>query len=447
MVLSDRITPLLFLCYPWIAKPDTEETGRFLAQQRERFRAAGFDGERVKAQLEEVLVRDKHLGECCPSAGELAHLCDIFFIVSSLPLFQTPASEEKLNELFENLSQVVYGQGRFKTVALSHIFNFDSDQPSLHFGNIRVERLDAPTIATVLGEMSLGSFIHPPGCGEYFIVTEHEGRCDNHVKLIVEEWQKAGRFVQVLQYLKDGVVHTDYAVPYFLPPWVNQIRKWGIFFIGNPRRVTYEGGRKFYRIDQREIAEATRWWRAYQSPTVFERLRDEQNTMRQTGIRAGDYYEYNQTDEKPVGRLIALAIALEALFSPTDQGELTFRIAQYVSQLVGKTPSERIEIFEEIKSNFYVRRSKLIHGQYNVADYYAGRFVTHEECDRWASIVRRAILRFLVLYLRGTSDRKELLERFGTAALDSSEAEKVRAESAPEEFLETLEPSASSAAP
>ncbi len=438
VLIREQASPFLYLCYPWIAEPANIEQRKLLETRRSQFEVAGFVGASAKSELEEILKQDKHLRECCVSPGQLAQFLDSSFVTPATMLLMANAQMERLNNLFEEFILVTYGQGRFKAVSLSHVFNFDADESNLRFGDVRIERLDEPTISRVLGEQSFASFIHPPKCGEFFVVTEREGACDDFISWLFEERNKANLFVQVLQYFKDGIVHVDYAAPHFLPQWVNQLRKWGIFFVGNPHRCPYEAGTKPYRVTPEEIADISRWWTAYQSPGVVGRLGDQRNTLRQAGLRAGDYYEYNHTEEKPVGRLISLAIALEALFSPDDKGELNFRIAQYVGQLVGETPEQRVQIFNEMKRNFYGRRSKLVHGQYDVKDYYAGRFVTNEECDRWASIVRRAILRFLALYLQGANDRRMVLRQLSLAALDEQLANKIRTDSNIDAFLNNL---------
>ncbi len=135
-----------------------------------------------------------------------------------------------------------------------------------------------------------------------------------------------------------------------------------------------------------------------------------------------------------VERLIALAIALEALFSPADKGEFTFRISQSAAQFLARTPTEREEIFSQVRE-MYGRRSALFHGAYNVSKYDKGEFVTAEEVEVWASIIRRALLGFFVLYLRGEQDRQAVLDKIQSAAFDASIGDKVRADSDIEAFL------------
>jgi hypothetical protein len=437
VAIPESATPFLFLVFPWIVNPTSDDQQKAFEARRQEFIAAGFDGRASGGQLGNILDADKHLRECCVAKPQLAHCCDLGFINAASSLIAAGAPKEKLNEVYDRFVADIYGQGRFRAIALCHIFNLGADQPSLKFGDVRVERLDASTISQVLGETSAISFIHPPGTGDYFVISELEGPCDDHVAWLFGEKNKAELFLHVLQYFKNGVVHMDCAAPYFLPHWVNQIRKWGIFFVGNPRRFPYEKGQKTYTISKEEIAPIQRWWSVYQRPEILKRIDDLSNKLRQAGLRAGEYYELNHTQEKPTDRLLSLAVALEALFSPDDKGEFTFRIAQSLGQLVGTAGAQRSAIFVDTKK-FYSRRSELIHGQYDLKAYLEGRFVTHDECDRWASYIRQAILRFLVLCLRGRNDRSEILSLLSTSALDAETGEKLRRESELSTFLDEI---------
>ncbi len=437
-LIPEDAAPFLYLCFPWIHVPSNKEQENQIKIRQAEFAAAGFHGEAVKVQLEGILREDKHLRECCANAGQLAQFLDARFIAPSVNLLMVGAPDETLRARFEEFSRLTYEQGRFKIFGLYHIFNFESEDASLRMGSLRVELLDSPTVARILGETSIPSFLHAQGVGDCFVIAEREGPCDDFIAWLIETQQPAERFVEVLKYFKDGIVHIDYAVPHFLPEWVNQTRKWGVFFLGSPRRSPHENGKKFYRISSEEALELARWWAAFQLPAITERLDDITSTMRQADLRAASYYESSHTQSAAVERLIALAIALEALFSPTDKQELSYRMSQYASQLIGDSPEERADLFKEIKNNFYARRSKLMHGSYDVAEYLANKFVTHEECDKWASIIRRCILRVLTLYLRGENSRDDFLNSLSRAALDSDLANELRVQSDPQRLLNEL---------
>ena len=415
-----------------------------LAARKAEFLAAGFNGAEIIVELQDILVRDRHLGDCCLNIGQLAQHLDSNFISTAAFWIGITADkgQKVLDDLFNAFSRIIYEQGPFRKIALVHLFNFEAQENRLEFDGFRIERLDAATISKVLGETSIPPFLHPLNVGDFFVVVEETGPCDDVVSWLYQKGEDVGLLTQVLQYFKDGVIHTDYEVPYFSPDWVNQIRKWGIFFIGSPRRMPYENGTKPYHLSREEGSEIQNWWRARLTDRISERLADERNELRQAILRAGEYYELNHTQVKPVDRLIDLAIALEALFSPSDQGELRFRISQCISQMVGMNPDERKEIYKAIRE-MYDRRSALVHGSYNVAEYAQGRFVSHTECDVWSSIIRRAVARFLALYLKGENSRDAVLTKLLNGALDPEQAENVRSACGLATVLRELQPNGS----
>src|SRR5262249_1047832 len=141
------------------------------------------------------------------------------------------------------------------------------------------------------------------------------------------------------------------------------------------------------------------WWKTITKPIILEALESKKGKLRQATYRAAQYYEASHDRTESVERLIALAIGMESLFSPGDQGELNYRISQLAAQFIGKDAKERNAIFLSVKE-MYSRRSKLVHGAYDVEKYDKGEFVTSEEIDRWTVYLRRAYLGFMTLYLR-----------------------------------------------
>ena len=138
--------------------------------------------------------------------------------------------------------------------------------------------------------------------------------------------------------------------------------------------------------------------------------------------------------------MIALAIALESLFSPSDGQEISFKTALAASQLLGSTAEKRKQIFADLQ-DFYKRRSKLMHGSYDVKKVYEGAFVTHDDVDRWSPYILESILRFLTLYFRGKRTKPEL-DNFRrdllSCALDNAQADSLRATTDLERFLDEL---------
>jgi hypothetical protein len=233
----------------------------------------------------------------------------------------------------------------------------------------------------------------------------------------------------------------DYSTLYFKPAWVNQVRKFGLFYVGNARRLPYLNGTRPFEISEAEAPAIRRRMQLYVSARIVQLMADETVPFRQGSLRAGDYFETSLIEDRPAARLIALAIALEALFSPADGQEISFKTALAASQLLGANGENRKKIFADLQ-DLYRRRSKLIHGSYDVRKFYEGTFVTHDDADRWSSYIREAILRFLTLYFRGNRTRADLdnfRQSLLSCALENVQAELLRENSDLDKFLDVFE--------
>ena len=435
-----------FLTFPWLAAVDvlTDEQRAYQDRRKPEIAQLGFDGERAKQVLNEILAADVHLRECCPTALQLAGYFDAHFLTSAADAKREGAAQERLEFAFENFEAMTYHQ-RFRRIALSHLFNFDMAGDSIVLegsallGDIRIERLDTRAIPAILGESGFQAFLHPPGIGNCFVF-EEEGASDvDDVQWLSEKRQKALYFAQVLQYYKDGVVHLGYSAPVFLPEWPGQVRRSGLFFLGELRRMAYESGNKPYLIDDAAKDQLDVWWKAATARPTLEALAERKGRLRQATWRAGEYYESSHVRIDPVDRLIAIAIGFESLFSPSDQGELNFRICQTAAQFLGENPVERQQIFSSLKK-MYRRRSEIVHGTYDLDKYVSGLFVKSEELDVWAGYLRRAMVGFLALYLNGTGDaeRDPILARITELNFDESKRAKLRDDSDFEKALREL---------
>jgi len=431
--------PQLFLTlsYPWIVdtaqlSPDQKAS---VELRKQEIAQLPFDGNRVKHELADVLVKDKHLSECCPTLLHLANFLDSFFISAAVDAKRHGADETRLNLSYDEFRTMTYCQGRFRRIALSHLFNFDMEGNSATFEgtdptqNIRVERLDASTIPTILGESGFQAFLHPVGIGDCFVVEDEGGSSTDDFQWLFSKWQKALNFAQALQYFQDGVIHVGYAAPFFSPNWANQIRRTGLFFIGEPRRIAYENGGQLYSVTAATMEKLALWWKAATSERIVKYITNRRGKLRQAIYRAGSYYESSHQRTLNVERLLALAIAVESLFSPSDKGELKFRIAQSAAQIIGQTPAERLQVFRSI-ARLYDRRSTLVHGSYDVDEYDEGRFVSSADIDEWSSYLRRSLRSFLTLYFKGDmqAGRDAIMQRIAAANFDGAEGDRLRGE-------------------
>lgn len=401
----------LVLVYPWVVDraPLSQDQLQLLERRQLEIEQIPFDGRAAMEQLQDILDQDKHLAECCPNVLQLANFLDTFFITPIADAKLQGISDDRLQFAYNEFESLTYHQGRFKRIALSHLFNLEMDgnsgliEGSQPGSNIRIERLDANTIPTILGESGYQAFLHPHGIGDCFVVDEEGASSLDDFTWLLAKRQKALAFAQLLQYFQDGVVHLGYSVPVFQPGWASQIRRTGLFFLGEPRREPYAKGERPYKLGTKETERLRIWWRGATSEPVAGYLANNKGKLRQAIYRAGQYYESSHERKDNVDRLLALAIALESLFSPSDRGELKFRICQSAAHLVGDSPENRDQVFASL-SKLYDKRSSLVHGTYNVEDYYAGKFVTSAELDSWASVVRSALLAFLTLYFRGDKE-------------------------------------------
>lgn len=444
-----------FLVFPWVADANllTPEQRDFQERRKLEILGMGFDGEKSRTQLEKILRNDKHLSECCPTSLQLASYFDSSLITGLADSKLQGVEKSRIDYAYDEFERLTYHQGRFRRIALSHLFNFEMDGNSVlvegdenTLGNTRIERLDARTIPEILGETGqFQSFLHRPGTGNCFVVEEEPASDVDDMTWLARKRDKAFYFAQVLQYFQSGVVHLGYSAPFFMPDWAGRVRRTGLFFFGTPRQLPYVGGAKLYRLtDKERLAD---WWKAATTKPIFEAIQNRNGQLRQAIYRAGTYYESSHERAEVGERLIALSIAVESLFSPSDQGELKFRIAQSAAQFIGKTPDERKEIFREL-SDMYNRRSKLVHGSYDVGQFERGQFVTADQIDAWADYVRRALVGFLALYLKNgqTLSRDSILARIAGANFDDAAGESLRAESDLQSLYGELKKSASNPA-
>lgn len=430
-----QASPNLFftLVMPWLVEEPADADGKTRFQNGKVIaHRLGFKGETIAKQLLEILKHDAHLNACFNHPIKLAYFLDNEFIRVAADLFAEGA-EANVGSLFATFADKVYGQGRFTRVSYSHIFNLDLEKLTVEFGSFKLQKLQAAEIIALLGEKTETgqSFLQPTGVGSFFLVQEEEGAAGNDGDWFRSRHLAAIELVRVFQYALDGVTHIDYSVPAFRPAWVNEFRRFGLFYFGRPRQFAYQGGKNLVTATDSEMERVRRFLAAYLNPTVVALMKDESSIFRQASLRAGDYFESSLTYERPVERLIALSIALEALFSPGDSHEYSFRISQVAAQLLGGTPAEKKNIYASLR-DLYNRRSELMHGTYKVRKVYDGTYVTSDEIDQWSRFIRQGVLRFLAMFLRGKRSDQELRDfRNGLfmAALDPSSADSLRSQS------------------
>lgn len=433
------------LALPWILEIEVKDPNPQLRNnidaRKPVIAKTGFDGEAIARELKEIRENDLHLSQCCPTLLHLARHFSFNFLHEAVTLSEAGAEPNAIGQLYEKFVRMTYDQGPFRRAAFTHIFNLEIEGKEALIGGMKIIRLNPDFKSDLLREVEVRPYahpyLHPAGMGDCFIYVNEPPSEMNDDSWLQDKQREAARLVMLLQYFKDGVVHLGYTVPRFYPEWTNQVRREGLFFIGQPRREPHAHGGALYKIEQNEYAALSRYMTAFLTPEVLQLVNDtanKTNNLRQATLRAGEYYEKSHTTAELPERLVYIAIAIEALFSPSNKEQLKFRIAQSAAQFLGESPEAKKLIFKDVQ-DFYDRRSSLVHGGYSVADYYDGNFVKPEEIERWSSLARRAILGFFILALRGEKDRKTILATLEAAAFDQSTAEPLRVRASVESYL------------
>lgn len=426
-LFSAQMNNLLSLTYPWLAielNPDDAQE-KILAQSRHVLSEQGFQGEKVLAELRDVLAGDEHLAACCLTPLRLAQYLDSSVVRQVAAEKQAGATQDGLESAYEEFEASTYRMGPFKRTVLSHLFNFEMEGNSTTIDEVRIERLTPDTIPRIIGEPGFQAFLHPSRAGDCFIVAEDTASQVTDFEWMRSQREKAILFGNLLQFYKDGVVHVGYSAIHFSPEWVNQVRKPPLFFLGTPRQVPYQNGSRKWTMMTPDREELLRWWLLMKTPQIAAKLENRSGKLREAIYRAGTYFDESHQKVGSTERLITLAIALESLLSPDDKENLSFRISLAAAQFVASDPVERTRIFESLRE-MYRKRSKLFHGTYDVKKYENGTFVTDDEISEWASYIRRSLLGFLSLHLRGENSRETVLSQIERAHLDPVQGEDLR---------------------
>ena len=431
-----HLQPLRYMLQPWLDEKE-RTIDESLKARRAELLSLGIDGASYVARFQQVLESDDHLRQCCGWVPPLIDHIDRHLGISLLVNLMGTGHLDEAESDWNGFLGLTYASP-LKRLSYTHLFNFKTDQAPLELGGARIEILGPYDIAGLLGEdLSAVRFFHRPAESECFLVFEESGWNANPREWLSTKQREANEIVFLFQLFKPGVLHATYTVPSFSPSWVSALWSRAISpsYLGMFRRSPYQQGHAPYSLNRMETETLRGWVDFYQSSACKTKLLTKANGFGQMLLRSAEYYRSSLSRERAPERLVDLAIALESMFTPASaHTELTFRISQNTSQLIGEDAPARIEISKLIKE-LYERRSALLHGQYDYAKFARGEFVSDEELDLWTDVVRKAILRLTVLYFRGEIDRERFLADLSRAGLDQSLGEKVRFESHPDALL------------
>lgn len=389
----------------------------------------GLTIQSARNDLEKILSEDPFLEKCCGDSEGLAFALDVLFF-NRIPLGIFDKLEHSLLDIqkgsfatsIEGLRISLYENGDFSKKAFFHLFNFaaSGDQlPPPPYPDWTIQELNHRLIAQILGENTFSSFLSPPETGRFFLIAhDFEGfHLESLSDWLDRRWKDASPFRQILQYAKDGIVDIDYVVPYFNPPWLNQIHRGGVYYSGTPRQHS-PSSNLWYLLLPGDSEEIQGLWLLYQKHA--EKITVRETTLRKAIGIAGDFYEASHRKIDRIEQFADLIIALEALYTPSDQAESTFRISQSCALMLGNslTPGEEAEdIFEFLRAMFS-KRGKLFHGRYSPFLENPEGFIQDKELLKLISIVRLSILKFLALFLRGETKIEKIRTDLQRAVLD-----------------------------
>lgn len=399
------------ITFPWTVHDDFRTSDTESAKKT--YQGFGVDGEGIVERLRNLLENDVHLRKCCVNPLLLSKLLDLFIEHVLVENQDALPSDNLFDKYFDEFTSQVYTEP-FRFSVFSHVFNLSSYTNHLDFGPIQIRQLSPHEIPYLFDESTTQSLLHPWQAGQYFVVNESQEFIEDDLMFMSASHEAAEDLVRIFQYYKDGVIHLNYSANFFRPVWLNRLRKYGSLYWGDNRRLAYEQGERMYEISEEDYKTLKIWWNLFCMPEVQKLFGDERTGLGKTIEFAGTYFESSHTQIDSERKLIDLAIALEAAFSPGNKDEVTFQLSQFCAEFVGKTPSEKQDLFQFVKS-MYSKRSNLLHGNHKD---YEKKPVTIDELERFSSIMRTAMLKFVALYIDGEEDHKRVIEQIKMSLFD-----------------------------
>ncbi len=367
----------------------------------------------ISADLNNVFSEDDFLCKCCGNEIILlARLIDMIFFRDESPLRIAKADIE--NRLRDFIT-TVYQSGDYKRKVFCHIYNMkDVESPNeAIFGDYKLQILKPFELPILTGENSLLSSLHPYEPISFYLTKEDEIPCNNEElpQYIDQVWKEAFFYLQPLKYLNDSPVGLDYLSILFSPPWLNSIRREGIYLIGKPLRPITDN---LYQLTNDDINFLKKWQAFYNIKKIREKLDQKESNLRKTIEIAGTYYENYMLKEEMADQFIFLIFALEALFSPMV--ETVYKISMHCSTLLSDYGINRKEIYIFVKK-MLSKRNKFVHG----SKLFNELGISRQEITKLASLIRLSIRQYLSLYLRGEKKKENLLNKLETIALGTED--------------------------
>lgn len=278
----------------------------------------------------------------------------------------------------------------------------------------------------LLGENTPISQSHSPETGNYFIHYSDNDSPNNYTEWLDSKYQEANQVLTLLQLLRDGIIDIDYYSIYFTPNFVNKIRRFGNFYFGDIKKTIRTNK---YSLSKENINTLIDYHKV--QAKFAKRLQNANSQLGKVLTLAQRHYANYHSKEIKEEQFLDLIIAIDSLYSPSDTMELSYRIKQYAGIFLGKDNNGK-EIYDFL-SKIIIKRGILVHGGLRKSKDDA--IITDDEVNKLASIVRKSILGFTTLYLKGEDKLDIIHDRVQDAVFNHEEAIKLREESDPDKFV------------
>jgi hypothetical protein len=380
--------------------------------------------------LNKILESDSHLKVCCDRPFNLAYILDEYFLkyIYQLSTLGIKVNEEQIEILYAELLSILYERG-YSRNAYFHLYNFEYVEDVFKFEDLSIIKLDEQFIPRLLGEKGSLSQFHDSGIGNYFIQYSDNMSPDDYPTWLDTKHIEARRILSLLQFLKDGVIDIDYYTIYFTPSFVNEIWRFGNYYNGDIKST----GRTNKYILTKEDINTLLQYRSVQ--TKFASRFNEANSQLGKVLTLAERHFANYHSKEIIEeQLLDLIISLESLYSPDDRIELSHRIRQYAGIFLGNQMDSR-DVYEFL-NEMLRKRGALVHGGYDIREVEEGKFLSDDEIMKLASIVRKSLINFTVLYLKGEDSRTRVHNMIQDAAFYNDKADELKDAVNVDKFIE-----------
>lgn len=391
--------------------------------------------ERIKRCIEQfsnILATDTHLKICCDNPFNLAYVIDKYFLeqVYKLKTLSVQITEAQFEILYREFESIIY-QDSYTRNAFFHLYNFDFQDENIIFEDVNITKLEDHFIPKLFRESNYASQIHYGKTGNFFLKYSDTEAPKEYPTWLDQLQDIARNTLSLLQNFQDGVIDNDYYTIYFTPDWVNDIWRAGFYHYGQVRNTPSVSP---YKLESNQVQVLSNYRKVQISK--FQELRDASSNLGNVIARTQKHFSNFHSKESKEEQFIELLIALESLFSPEDKIELSFRISLYAAMFLA-TEVIGLELFEFLKE-IQRKRGKLIHGSYKMKDIQEDRFISDDDMMKLASIVRKSLLGFIVLYLRGETKRENIHKRLNKSLFLTEDLNNLHEKSNPDIYIDEI---------